>query len=223
VIVVVGSPLVGTSEARLRAAGMAAGIARTAAAAGAEVQVVGKVGEDPAGEAVLLDLAAAMVGHVAILRDPTRPTPAAPPPPAEEPAPFDEPEAETESPAAATATSNAPTDGLSLEPADIELALRYLPDYRVLVVAEPLAEASMRVVLGAAGWTGAALIVLVPAGSPPAVASDDATLIEAPPEDPDDAFAGIVGAYAAAIDRGEEPAEAFATASASRGWSAVTD
>jgi sugar/nucleoside kinase (ribokinase family) len=219
VIVVVGSPLVGLAEAGLRAAGMASGIARAAAAAGAEVQVVGKVGEDPGGEAVLLDLAAGNVGHVAILRDPSRATPATVPAAADDPA-FDD---DGDPAAPATPDSMIVAAGLSLEPADIELALRYLPDYRVLVVADSLAEPSLRVALAAASWNGAALVVVVPAGSKQSPAGDDATVIEAPPDDPDDAFAGIVGAYAAAIDRGEEPAEAFASASSTLGWSAVAD
>jgi hypothetical protein len=219
VIVVVGSPLVGVTQAGLRAAGIAAGIARAAAAAGAEVQVVGKVGEDPGGEAVLLDLAASLVGHVAILRDPSRPTPAIAQAGDDDPA-FDD---DDESTMTEDGTSIAPADGLSLEPADIELALRYLPDYRVLVIAEPLAEGSLRVATAAAAWNGAALVVIVPRGSAPPVPGDDATVIEAPPDDPDDAFAGIVGAYAAAIDRGEEPKEAFSSASSTLGWSAVAD
>jgi sugar/nucleoside kinase (ribokinase family) len=222
VIVVVGSPLVGVTDAGLRAAGMAAGIARAAAAAGAEVQVVGKVGEDPGGEAVLLDLATALVGHVAILRDSSRPTPAALAAPHDDVPLFDDAEAEPATNGDDAATE-ATTLGLSLEPADIELALRYLPDYRVLVIAEPLPDASLKVALAAAGWNGAALVVIVPAGSTQPAAGDDATVIEAPADDPDDAFAGIVGAYAAAIDRGEEPAEAFATASSSLGASAVAD
>jgi hypothetical protein len=205
-------------ERGLRAAGMAAGIARAAAGAGADVQVVGKVGEDPGGDAVLLDLAAGLVGHVAILRDPSRPTPAIAPAPDDDPA-FDD----DDSTMAEDGGSIAPSVGLSLEPADIELALRYLPDYRVLVIAEPLAEASLRVATAAAAWTGAALVVIVPAGSTAPAPGDDATVIEAPPDDPDDAFAGIVGAYAAAIDRGEEPKEAFASASSTLGWSAVAD
>jgi hypothetical protein len=220
VIVVVGSPLVGVTDAGLRAAGMAAGIARAAAVAGAEVQIVGKVGEDPGGEAVLLDLATALVGHVAILRDPSRPTPAALPRPHDDVPPFEEADAE---PVASGDDEAATTRGLSLEPADIELALRYLPDYRVLVIAESLPDASLKVALAAAGWNGAALVVIVPAGSTQPAAGDDATVIEAPADDPYDAFAGIVGAYAAAIDRGEEPAEAFATASSSLGASAVAD
>jgi hypothetical protein len=197
---------------------MAAGIARAAAAAGGEVQLVGKVGEDPAGEAALLDLAAASVGHVAILRDPSRSTPLAPAADGEDAA-FDEPEAASD----AVETGPTPTTGLSLDAADIELALRYLPDYRVLVVAETLAEASQRVAIAAAGWNGAALIVVVAAGADHSTPADGATVLEAPVGDPDDAFAGVVGAYAAALDRGEEPAEAFATASSSEGVSAVAD
>ncbi|MDO8483312.1 MAG: PfkB family carbohydrate kinase [Candidatus Limnocylindrales bacterium] len=220
-IVVVGSPLVGSTEAGLRAAGTAAGIARAAVAAGAEVQIVGKVGEDPGGDAVLLDLAAAGVGHAAILRDPSRPTPAASPAHFVETALFDEPEGQAT--ARGDDDSTTAEDGLSLEPADIELALRYLPDYRVLVVSEPLAEASLRVALAAARWNAAAFVVIVSPGSSQPLAGDDATVIEAPHDDPDDAFAGIIGAYAAAIDRGEEPTEAFATASLSLGWSAVAD
>jgi sugar/nucleoside kinase (ribokinase family) len=220
VIVVVGSPLVRLTEDGLRAAGMATGIAHAAAAAGAEVQVVGKVGEDPGGDAVLLDLAAGNVGHVAILRDPSRPTPATGPAPTDEPA-FDDADGEKSAPDDRDSMTVAA--GLSLEPADIELALRYLPDYRVLVVADSLAEPSLRVALAAASWNGAALVVIVPAGSKQTPAGDDATVIEAPPNDPDDAFAGVVGAYAAAIDRGEEPAEAFASASSTVGWSAVAD
>jgi sugar/nucleoside kinase (ribokinase family) len=220
VIIVVGSPLVGLTDTGFRAAGIASGIARAAAAAGAEVQVVGKVGEDPGGDAVLLDLAAGNVGHVAILRDPSRPTPATGPGPADEPA-FEDADADPSTPNDGDSLTVAA--GLSLEPADIELALRYLPDYRVLVVADSLAEPSLRVALAAASWNGAALVVIVPAGSKQTPTGDDATVIEAPPNDPDDAFAGIVGAYAAAIDRGEEPAEAFASASSTLGWSAVAD
>ena len=114
-------------------------------------------------------------------------------------------------------------DRPTLDPADLELALRYLPDYRVLVVADPLPPATLDVVTAASRWSGAALVVLVQAGSAPPSLDPGATVLAAPDDDPDDAFAGIVGAYAAALDRGEEPAEAFATASASGGWAAVSD
>lgn len=216
-IVVVGSPhlQVGDATGVQRAAGLAAGVAVGAAAAGGDVQLVGKTGDDPAGDVILLDLAARGVGHVAVLRDPSRPTPetAAPDADAE---PFDEPESD---PQKSTETPVGPT----LEPADIELGLRYLPDYRVVVVADPLPPAALDVVLAASRWSGAALVIVLTHGSDP-VDIPDATILEAPQGDPVDAFASVVGGYAAALDRGEEPAEAFASASKASGWAtAATD
>lgn len=219
-IVVVGNPSLIVAEARSRAGGLAVGVADAAAAAGGDVQLVGKTGDDPAGEAALLDLAGRGVGHVAVLRDPRRPTPEMPDPAAADMPPFDEPDSEPPAPAA---PAPAGPVGPVLEPADIELALQYLPDYRVLVVADPLTGASLDVVLAASRWSGAALIILVPHGSEPPALVPEATILEAPDGDPDDAFAAVVGTYAAALDRGEEPAEAFATASAAGGWAAVAD
>ena len=43
----------------------------------------------------------------------------------------------------------------TIDAADLELALRYLPDYRVIVVAEPLAPDVLRRRGGAVGWSGA--------------------------------------------------------------------
>ena len=78
-IVVVGSPIAEPVGPAIRAGGLGADIARRATASGAAVQIVGRVGEDAAGDEVLLSLAAAGIGHVAVLREPGRPTPAAPP------------------------------------------------------------------------------------------------------------------------------------------------
>jgi len=214
VIVVVGNPVLVAAEPRPRAGGLAVGVAAAAARTSGDVQVVGKTGDDPAGEAVLLDLAGRGVGHVAMLRDPSRPTPEWPDPDAVA-AKFDEPDDEPPS----TGYPDAPV----LEAADLELALRYLPDYSVLVIADPLPAGAIDVAVAAAGWSGAALIVLVPTGTTPPELSGEATVMEAPTTDPDDAFAAVVGGYAAALDRGEEPAEAFATASSGGGWSAVSD
>lgn len=215
-IVVVGNPILLAGEPHSRAGGLAVGVATSAASAGGDVQLVGKTGDDPAGEAALLDLAQRGVGHVAILRDASARTPEVADPASAEPAPFvDEPDDEPP-PAALPA-------GPTLEAADIELALRYLPDYRVLVVADPVPPASLEVVVAASRWSGAALVVLVPHGTEPPALASEATVLEAPDADPDEAFASVVGAYAAALDRGEEPAEAFATASTSGGWAAVAD
>ncbi len=46
----------------------------TAAASGATVEFIGKIGDDPAGDELQLSLARSHVGHVAMLRDPSRPT-----------------------------------------------------------------------------------------------------------------------------------------------------
>jgi hypothetical protein len=216
VIVVVGSPHLRFRESKQQAAGPTVGIAAAAAAAGADVELVGKIGDDPAGEVILLDLAGRGIGHVAILRDPTRATPEttdADGADSAEAEPFEDPSDVPEPPATA--------EGPTLEPADIELALRYLPDYRVLVVAESLASDALQVVLAASRWSGAAMILVVPQGSEP-LDLPDATILEAPADDPDDAFASVVGGYAAALDRGEEPAEAFASASTASGWAAAT-
>jgi hypothetical protein len=190
-------------------------IARAAKAAGAQVEIVGKVGEDAAGGAVLIDLATAGIGHVAILRDAGRATGEAPPAAKPEVAPFDDLENAPLSPAPSEPSADPPT----LDAADVELALRYLPDYRVVVVAQPLADPALHAAAAAARWANAALVVIVRAGSvPPASVGADATVIEAPAADPDDAFARIVGEYAAALDRGDSAADAFAAASSGTGW-----
>jgi hypothetical protein len=213
VIVVIGSPTGRHTEQGIEATGVAATVGRVAAASGAQVQLVGKVAEGVAGDAVLLSVARSGVGHVAVLRDASATTPVAPR--AGDPKGIlddDEPDPDE-------AGGEPPT----LDSGDLELALRYLPDYRVVVVAEALDEPALGTVLAAARWAGAQLIVLVPAGSNATGVPDDATVLEAPDVDPDGAFGAVVGAYAAALDRGAPPAEAFATASTGSGWSAVVD
>ena len=68
-IVVVGTPAWRPTEPAAPA-GLACGIALAAAAHGAAVELVGRTGDDPAGDALLIALAHAGVGHVARLRDP---------------------------------------------------------------------------------------------------------------------------------------------------------
>lgn len=220
-IVVVGSPAGRQTVQGIVAAGVAATVGRVAADAGAEVQLVGKVGEGGIGDAVLLSLAQAHVGHVAVLRDASAPAALTPDGAESEAvlAPIDSDPGVAEGSAAPTGPPPAP----SLDSGDLQLALRYLPDYRVVVVADALDEAAMSAVVAAARWAGAQLIIVVAAGSAAPGAPDDATVLEAPGVDADGAFAAVVGAYAAALDRGTSPAEAFATASAGSGWAAVTD
>jgi sugar/nucleoside kinase (ribokinase family) len=226
-VIVIGSPLHTLIDSRPRASGLAVAIARAAKTAGADVEIVGRVGEDPAGDAVLLDLAAAGIGHVAVLRDAGRPTGAAPATPEPE-RPFGDRDLDPSDPSDAAleppAAQSIPAEPLSLDAADIELALRYIPDYRVVVIAQPLAEDALEAAAAAARWGSAALVVLVPAGSPPPEAvTPDVTILETPPADPDDVFATLVGGYAAALDRGEDAGEAFATVASGRGWTAAAD
>lgn len=215
-IVVIGSPRGRQTAQGIAAAGVAVTVGRVAAAAGAEVQLVGKVGEGPVGDAVLLSLAHDRVGHVAVLRDASAPTPLV--------------SDETGHDAVLEPESDEPSEthpddaaGPTVDSGDVELALRYLPDYRVLVVADPLDETALATVVAAGRWSGAQLIVVLAAGANAPSLPDDATILEAPALDADGAFAAVVGAYAAALDRGASPADAFASASAESGWAAVTD
>jgi hypothetical protein len=215
-LVVVGSPC-GRSAAdgRTVAAGLAAEIARRAAS-GAPVQIVGRVGEDPVGDAVLIDLAAANVGHVAVLRTPGAATPLATAPSGDEP----------DDAAAGAALGDLQDDaargtsGLPIDAGDLELAFRYLPDYRVIVVTPGLDPDAMETVIAAAGWSAARLVILDDGAAPPADLPADATVLAQPP-DADSAFAAVVARYAVELDRGTEPGAAFAAASRAVGWEPV--
>ena len=93
------------------------------------------------------------------------------------------------------------------EAADLDLALRYLPEIRVIVLA-----AAGRTLLStaarAAAWSGATL-VLVDDGPVP----DDlpvVPLVLAPPaRDPDETFAGFLAALAVRLDGGLDPRRAW--------------
>ena len=210
VIVLVGSPVFRSGDDSVRAGGTAVAVAKRAVSEGIQVQIVGKVGEDAAGDAVLLDLAKKGIGHVAVLRDPGVVTPTV------------EPVRDESSLGEVDPGGPPPLDGqgAGLDAGDIELALRYLTDYRVIVVAQPLDDAAMAAAVSAGTWSNAALVVLVPAGrQPPADLPDTATVFETPPDDADETFAGMVGRYAAALDRGEDPATAFAAVTSEAGWS----
>jgi hypothetical protein len=226
VIVVVGQLYYRETEAGPDLDGLPARIALAAAAAGRPVQVVGKVGEDPAGDAVVLALARGGVGHVALLRDAGRGTPLTRAADDEALVPDDEaPEA---SPAPAT-TGAVPAGSPALVPAldaaDVELALRYLTEFGVLVLAERCDPGVVRVASDAVAWAGASLIALVPAGeTDPAGLPADAIVFEAPDDDPDGVFAATVGAFAAALDEGDDPASAFRASVETGGWTrAATD
>jgi hypothetical protein len=232
VIVVVGQPAYRppTDSAPGAAAGPAVGVARAAVAAGALAQLIGKVGADQAGDALLLDLAQAGIGHAAVLRDPGRPTAVAPTATA---ADLDEDPAgsprldETPELAGGSEVPPGPVDDeprLGLDAADIDLGLRYLTGYGVIVTAEPLSDATVAIVAEAAAYAGAHLVVVTRSGTPGPVIDRDvaSTLLEAPADDPDEQFAGLVGRYAAALDTGAAASDAFRTALGPSGWEPVT-
>jgi len=202
VIVVIGSPIANMRDGLVVAAGMASRVALAAAGAGRSVQVVGKTGDDATADGVVLDLARGGVGHVALLRDPARATPLEAPPADHEPV-------------ATTAT-----DGPALEAADVDLGLRYLSDFVVVVVAEPAEPDTVAIVAEATRWASATMIlVLTPGAAVPDGLPADVVVFEAPDADPDDVFADLVGAFAAALDDGAEPEAAFRASIASDGWS----
>jgi len=147
-------------------------VARAAAAAGNDVQLVGIVPEGVEEDARLIALASAGVGHAAALRMPLRP----------------------------------------LERADLDLALRYLPDVRVIVALE--LDASIHGVIGEASAYTAAFLILVTttplaASEPGGGLPSDVIVLEAPPQDRDGTFAGFVGTLAAKLDAGAAPADAW--------------
>jgi sugar/nucleoside kinase (ribokinase family) len=207
VIVVIGELHAAGGGADVAPAGLAGAVALAAAGAGARVELVTRIGDDPTGDALLLAVAAAGVGHVATLRDAAHATMVAAMP--EEPVDLDdEPAGSAEQ---ATADPSPVPDAPTLDGADVGLALRYLPEYRVVVAAHP-SPAVLTEAIAAARWAGAHLVVaLDPAtdATPPAEAPDDALVLAV--DGDADGLGDALGRYAAAVDAGGAPAEAFAT------------
>ncbi len=208
-IAVIGTPRLQGQGPDADVAGLAASIAAAAAAAGSRVELVGKVGDDPAGDTVLLALARHQVGHVATLRDPARMTPVVTV--ADDPADLDLDIDVDAAPEAPDPTAQAPAASPVLEAADVSLAMRYLPELAVIVTVHVAPEVVAEAV-AAAGWARTGLIVVVdPAADPPEVLPEGALAIAVADEDELGAGAGAaIGRYAAAIDRGEPADAAYA-------------
>lgn len=230
VIVVIGCPAYrAPDEARPEApAGLPAAIAVAAAERGARVELVGKIGDDGTGDALVLALGRAGVGHAAISRDPVRGTPLvmlAPRVPDREPDaerdPLPADEGAAEPGPVEVVLPMAARDRPALDADDVELALRYLGPARVLVAADPLDEQTAAVVAEARRFSGAHLVAIVPSGGSVPSGFEDATLLEAPAEDEGDAFGRVVGVFAAGIEAGGRPEVAFRDAVRSGGWEAA--
>lgn len=206
-IVVVGPVAVRGAGQDATPVGLAATTAVAAAAAGARVELIARVGDDPAGDDLLLALARASVGHVAVLRDSAHATVALP-------------SDEVDGDVAAAAPSDAPSADddadlagrpvPTLEAADVALALRYLTEYRVVVLIHPPSEAIVVEVAEAAAWAGAHVVALLEPRDPPAAALPPEALVLEVMSAGNEDVGGLVGHYAAAIDRGDQPATAFA-------------
>lgn len=199
---------------------MSGRIAVAVAGHGHPVEFVGTAGEDEAGDALLSALARARVGHVAVLRKAGARTPMVV-------ATDDHADSSVETPSALdvaesdSATTAGPSQGIAvpLDAGDVDLALRYLIEFGVLVLASGVDPEVARVVANAASWAAARLIVVVPADEQePAGLPLDAIVFAAPNTDPDGVFAATVGSFAAALDDGDDPAIAFRSSVDSAGW-----
>jgi len=148
---------------------------------------------------VITELGRAGIGHAAVLRDPAGATPRDDDADGADPRPVPR-----------------------LDAADIDLGLRYLAECQVLVVGEPLDADALRVASDAASYHGAALVVLTAAGAAPSTElAEGATVLELPEED-SGAFPELVGRYAALLDSGRSPADAWRDALDEGGWEQAT-
>jgi ribokinase len=202
VIVVLGTPAWRDAEPP-QPAGLACEIALVAASRGRRVELVGRIGDDPAGDALLIALARSGVGHAAVLRDATHPTatvPAAPTDP-------DRPTGDDASPASRRA------GGAKLDAEDVSLALSYLTAFSVLVVAPDLPASALPAAIDGASFAGAHLVLLVEPGAPaPGVLPDACTVLAVPDGPEAGALGTVVGVYAEGLDAGLDPARAFRAA-----------
>ena len=104
-----------------------------------------------------------------------------------------------------------------LESADLDLALRYLPEVRAIVLVAP--DSSLIAPAAAAsGWSGAGLVIIATGSDGSAAASAEPRVIDAAPQailldppriDRDGTFAGLVAALATRLDAGDDPTTAW--------------
>jgi len=105
-----------------------------------------------------------------------------------------------------------PAEGM--DAADLDLALRYLPDISAIVLVEP-PPGLVATAVAAATWLGAGLVLVGDAidlaGEPPKL---DRTVVLGPPRsDPDGVFAGLVAALAVRLAAGSTSTDALSDAS----------
>jgi hypothetical protein len=215
-IVIVGLPAYRDAiDGRSCAGGLAVDIAVAARAQGATVELVGKIGEDGAGDSVVLELARGGIGHAALVRDPSRPTPVLAR--VEVVEGDDAPEIEAVDSTVARLLPVEPELRPGLDSDDIDLALRYLPQAAVVVVADELSPQTIKAVAEATAFESARLVVLAAEGADLSALPVEAIALEMPADD-DGSFARMVGGMAARLDSGADPQTAFADAIRAAGW-----
>jgi hypothetical protein len=109
----------------------------------------------------------------------------------------------------------------ALEPADLDLAIRYLPEVRLVVVASDAATLAA-VAAEAAAWSNAAFIVLSGEAERLELPDDRAIVLAGPATDSDEAFAGLVADLAVRLDAGEDPTSAWRAVAARQGLEEVS-
>jgi hypothetical protein len=215
VIVIVGSPALQLGDPP-RPAGRACAIAVAAAQLGASTELVGRAGDDAAGDALMIALAKAGIGHVALLVDPARPTRLLDASDVDEgvvTALDDE-----DLPLGVAHATDSRDSSPNLDAADVDLGLRYLAGYSVVVVTDDVPAAVIPAASDAAAFNEAHLVVLTQEGTTvPDHVPATATVLGAPTADPDGSFARLVAAYVVALDLGQPPGLAFQGALAA-GW-----
>lgn len=172
-------------------------VAAVVAGRGGRVEILGRIGEDEPGEAIVLDLARRSIGHAAVIRSPGRRTPLLDGPPG----------------------SGEP---LGLDGGDVELGLRYFVDLVAVVVSDPIPPSALEVAARIAAAQEASLVVVTERGEavPAAVAEivPGVVVLEAPGREGRPAFDRFVGELADRLAAGMASREAFREALAASGW-----
>lgn len=101
----------------------------------------------------------------------------------------------------------------SLEAADLALALRYLPDLRVVALLG-VADALLPAAVEGAAFSGATVLVVSDGEAVPLALPGDAIVIQAPASDAAGTFASFVGQLAARLDAGASAGDAWSDATA---------
>jgi len=99
--------------------------------------------------------------------------------------------------------------GEALEPADLDLALRYLPGVGTIVLVDDGRGDLIATAAAAAAWGAAGLIVVAASSDGTAQLPATALVLQPPASDLDGAFAGFVAALAVRLEAREEPAAAL--------------